>query len=129
MAKLKKLLDQGIQPYRNFMIVNRGKQDEYYIDPLHERNGEMVKITPIAENMFFIFYICPNCCEVHSESKKVLNVDNKEYTTRCPHMPFVYKIQFDMPKDKMFEREESLYGTTYYDILEGEYDTLKNFEK
>ena len=80
MAKLKKLLDQGIQPYRNFMIVNRGKQDEYYIDPLHERNGEMVKITPIAENMFFIFYICPNCCEVHSESKKVLNVDNKEHT-------------------------------------------------
>lgn len=104
MAKIQKLIDEGIEITRtDFYVVDVGEPTEYYIDPmtepLYNEKNQLIgsKIKPIAEKNTFFYYICGMCQQIHVDSKRMLNVDNRMHMTKCDYIstPILYSVLKD----------------------------------
>lgn len=130
MAKINRLENYDVEIERkDFYVSEPNSRLEYYIDVMTERldaEGNLLEypiVHPIAQTEKFIFYICPNCQTIHSETKRLLNVPNKRTFTKCPHFS-CYKIQFSN------EREPIAFDDVLESQLEKEFNfTAFDFEK
>lgn len=105
MAKINRLKNYGVEIERkNFYVSEPNSRLEHYIDVMTERldsDGKLMMapiVHPIAQTETFIFYICPNCQTIHSESKRSLNIPNQRTFTKCPHFSG-YEIQFSNERE------------------------------
>lgn len=124
MTKLEKLIQMNMNPIvEDILICNKG-DDEYYIDERKARNEQgMPIVKPIAESEMFVWYVCPFCQQIHIESKRCLNVNNKIIMTNCKYR---YRILQYIVID--CEIEPVAFQEAKDDVLEKEYEFMMDFE-
>ena len=126
MKKLDKLIHMGVNPkVESIMVYNKGGEDECYIDSRTKRSEKGIAVVkPIAENEKYIWYVCPFCQEIHIESKRCLNVNNKVLWTNCRYRNRVIQYILIDSNIEPIAQEEVLDSE-----LEEEYNFMQGFER
>lgn len=109
----------------SIMVYNKGTENEYYIDLRTTKNEKGIAVVkPIADNEKYFWYVCPYCQEIHIESKRCLNINNKILWTNCKYR---HRILQYILIDSNFEpiaKKEPLDSE-----LEREYNFMQEFER
>lgn len=126
MTKIQKLYQiKAIQAVENILVYNQGSKDECYIDSRTIRNEKgMPIVKQIAEIDKYIWYVCPFCQQIHIESKRCLNVNNRILWTNCRYRSRVLQyITIDCDIEPIAHQEAT------DSELEQEYILMQEFEK
>ena len=124
MKKLEKLMKMNMNPIVENIFISKRGEEEYYIDERTIKNEQGMKVVkPVAENEMFVWYICPFCQQIHIESKRCLNVNNKVIMTNCKYR---YRIMQYIIID--CEIEPVAFQEAKDDVLEKEYEFMMDFE-
>lgn len=127
MAKLQKLLDENIDiKHENFKAIEING-NEIYIDHASlalQEQGTLGITLPIAETDVFFYYICSNCLEIHVESKRYLNADNRIGNNVCKkYKTLTLPVRYGIAKNELAFEE-----ATEMKLLE-EWQYMNDFEK
>jgi hypothetical protein len=124
MAKLSKLLSLGIQLQIPIEIFRKDTDEEFYHDlrTVHSFK-EHPRVKKIAENDLFFWYVCPNCTQIHIESKRNLNVANKAIWSNCKRRIKINQYIIIDTDIKPIAHQE-----VDDDVLEQEWNFMQNFE-
>lgn len=130
MAKLEKLLSMKFNLLSEIEVFRKGTDEEFYVDPRTVRamigSNQPPKVKMIAENEKFFWYVCPFCQQIHIESKRCLNVDQKIIRANCKHRSSIF---MDLIIDEVkCDIVGVVNGFEFEATLKSEWDFMRSFE-